>query len=62
MVSKNRVVISMKIITRRFVSVLRYDEINKAISKLLKKYADSLDETSHTKFLTPSIFSNILEK
>lgn len=40
----------------------KYDEINKAISKLLKKYADSLDETSHIKFLTPSIFSNILEK
>lgn len=40
----------------------KYDEINKAISKLLKKYADSLDEISHIKFLTPSIFSNILEK
>lgn len=40
----------------------KYDEINKAISKLLKKYADSLDEASHIKFLTPSIFSNILEK
>lgn len=40
----------------------KYDEINKAISKLLKKFADSLDENAHITFLTPSIFKNILEK
>ena len=37
----------------------KYDEINKALSKLLKNFADSVGNTSGIKFITPSIYEHI---
>lgn len=37
----------------------KYDEINKALSKLLKNFADSIGNTSGIKFITPSIYEHI---
>lgn len=37
----------------------KYDEINKALSKLLKNFADSVGNTSGIRFITPSLFEHI---
>lgn len=37
----------------------KYDEINKALSKLLKNFADSVGHTSGIRFITPSLFEHI---
>lgn len=37
----------------------KYDEINKALSKLLKNFADSVGNTSGIRFITPSIYEHI---
>ena len=39
----------------------KYDEINKALSKLLVNFADSLVNKNGITFITPSIFKNIFE-
>lgn len=40
----------------------RYDETNKAIAEQLKIFADSCGNSLKARFLTPSVFQNILER
>ncbi|MCR8872921.1 aldolase catalytic domain-containing protein [Phocaeicola barnesiae] len=50
---------SSKFSEKRFVE--KYDEINNQLTKLLKRYVCTLEDTHNIQFLTPSIYSHLFK-